>query len=50
MIAPLRFEISIVEALQEHERNEEGKDKIKDGRGVVFETVIERPVSHQGVE
>ena len=50
MDAPLRFEIPVVETLQEREGNEEGKDEIKDRRGVVLETVIERPVGHQGVE
>ena len=50
MDAPLRFEIPVVETLQEHESNEEGEDEIKDGRGVMLETVIERPISHQGVE
>ena len=50
MDAPLRFEIPLVETLQEREGNEEGKDEIKDRRGVVLETVIERPVGHQGVE
>ena len=50
MTAPLRFEIPVVEALQEHESNEKGKDKIKNGHRVMLETVIERPISHQGVE
>ncbi len=50
MNAPLRFEISVVETLYEHKSNEEGQDEIKDGRGVMLETVIERPVGHQGVE
>ena len=50
MDAPLRFEIPVVETLHEHESNEEGEDEIKDGRGVMLETVIERPISHQGVE
>ena len=50
MDAPLRFEIPVVEALQEHESNEQGEDEIKDRRGVMLETVIERPISHQGVE
>ncbi len=50
MDAPLRFEIPVVETLQEHESDEKGEDEIKDGRGVMFETVIERPVSHQGVK
>ena len=50
MDTPLRFEIPIVEALQEHESNEEGEDEIKDGHRVMLETVIERPISHQGVE
>ena len=50
MDAPLRFEIPVIETLQEHESNEEGEDEIKDRRGVMLETVIERPISHQGVE
>lgn len=50
MDAPLRFEIPVVETLQEHESNEEGEDEIKDRRGVMLEAMIERPVSHQGVE
>lgn len=50
MDAPLRFEIPVVETLQEHESNEEGKDEIKDSHGVMLEAVIERPVSHQGVK
>jgi len=50
MDAPLRFKIPIVETLHEHESNEEGEDEIKDRRGVMFETVIERPIRHQGVE
>ena len=50
MDAPLRFEIPVVEALQEHESNEEGEDEVRDRRGVMLETVIERPISHQGVE
>lgn len=50
MDAPLSFEIPVIETLQEYESNEEGEDEIKDGHRVMFETVIERPVSHQGVE
>jgi len=50
MDAPLRFEIPVVETLQEHESNEEGEDEIKDRRGMMLETVIERPISHQGME
>ena len=50
MDTPLRFEIPVIETLQEHESNEEGKDEIKDGHRVMLETMIERPVSHQGVE
>src|SRR4030067_734286 len=50
MNAPLRLEVPVVETLQEHKGNEEGKDEIKDRRGVMLETVIERPISHPGVE
>jgi hypothetical protein len=50
MEAPLSFEVPVVETLQEHERNEEGEDEIKDSRRVMLETVIERPISHQGME
>ena len=50
MDAPLRFEIPVVETLQEHESDEEGENEIEDGRRVMLETVIERPISHQGVE
>jgi hypothetical protein len=50
MDAPLRFEIPVIETLQERESNEEGEDEIKDGYRVMLETVIERPVSYQGVE
>lgn len=50
MDAQLRFEIPVIETLQQHENDEEGKDKIKDGHRMMLETVIERPVSHQGVE
>src|SRR4030067_1444407 len=50
MDAPLRFEIPVVETLHKHKSNEEGKDEIKDRRRVMLEAVIERPISHQGVE
>ena len=50
MNAPLRFEIPIVKTLHKHKSNEQGKDKIQDRHGIMFETMIQRPVSHQGVE
>ena len=50
MDAPLRFKISVVETLEEHESDKKGEDEIKDGSGVMLETVIEGKVSHQGVK
>ena len=50
MSAALRFKISVVETLQEYESDQKGQNEVEDGRGVMLETVIERPVSYQGVK
>lgn len=50
MDSSLRFEVPVIEALQEHESDEEGKNEVEDGCGLVFEAVIEGPISDQSVE
>ena len=50
MQTPLGLEVPVIETLEEHESNKEGEDKIEDGCRVMFEAVIERPVSDESVE
>jgi hypothetical protein len=50
MESPLRFEVLVIETLEEHEGNEEGKDEVEDGCGLMLETVIERPISDESME
>jgi len=37
VVSPLRLEISVIETLGEHESNEEGKDEVEDGGGLMLE-------------
>jgi len=46
----LRFEIPIIEALKEHEGNEKGEDEVEDSGGLMLETMIEGPMSDQGMK
>jgi len=41
MDAPLRFEIPVIETLEEHESNKESEDEVEDSCGLMFEAVIE---------
>ena len=50
METPLRFEVRVIETLEEHEGNEEGEDKVEDGCGLMLEAVIEGPMRDEGVE
>jgi len=50
MQASLPLEVPVIETLQERERNKERKDEIEDGRRLMLKTVIERPISDQGVK
>ena len=50
MDASLQLDVPVIEALEEHKGNEEGEDKVEDGCGLMFKTVIEGPMSDQGVE
>lgn len=40
METPLRLEVPVIETLDEHESDEEGEDKVKDGRWLMLETMI----------
>ena len=48
--AQLGFEVSVVEALQKHEGDEQGEHEVDDGGGMVFEAVVEGEVGDQDVE
>lgn len=50
MDSPLRLEVPVIEALQEHESDEEGKNEVEDCCGLVLEAVIEGPMRGQSVE
>ena len=49
-LSHLRFEISVVEALYQHEGDQEGQDEVDDGGGIVFEAVVHGPVAAEGIE
>ena len=46
----LRLQVAVVEALKQHEGDEEGQHEIEDGRGIVLEAVIQGPMGDEGVE
>ena len=46
----LGFDVSQVKALQKDEGDEQGQNKIQDGRGFVFKAVIKGPVGSQSVK
>ena len=46
----LWFEVSMVEALEKHEGDEQGKHEVDDGGGMVFEAVVKSVVGDQLVE
>ena len=50
MQTSLGLEVPIIETLEEHESNEKGQNEVEDGCGLMFEAVIERPISDESVE
>jgi len=50
MQTPLRLGVPVIETLEEHGSNEEGENEVKDRCRLMFEAVIERPVSDETVE
>ena len=50
MDSSVRFEVPVIETLKEHESNEEGEDEVEDGCGLMFEAVIEGPISDESME
>jgi hypothetical protein len=50
MQASLGLQVPVIETLQEHEGDEEGENEVEDRCGLVFEAVIERPISNQTME
>lgn len=45
-----RLEVSKVEALKQDEGDKEGQDEIEDGSGLMFKTMIQRPMGGEGVK
>jgi hypothetical protein len=50
MQTPLGLEVPVTETLEEHESKEEGENEVKDRCRLMFEAVIERPVSDETME